>query len=98
MTTNGISSWARAAAWALWGIWAGCAQGEGEPCQVDNDCEDGLQCDPRNTVRAGRCVRPEDVGGGGEGDDDGDGESMDAAVDSGLEGQEAGTGDGGSDV
>ncbi len=44
---------------------AGCKQGEGEVCQIDSDCEGGLECN----VSTHRCVRP-----GGDGDGDGDGD------------------------
>lgn len=28
-----------------------CKQGEGERCQIDDDCEDGLVCNPAGTER-----------------------------------------------
>jgi len=43
----------------------GCKQGEGEVCQIDSDCESGLECN----VSTHQCVRE-----GGDGDGDGDGE------------------------
>lgn len=38
---------------------AACKQGEGEVCQIDDDCEDGLECNAGTM----RCQRP---GGGGD--------------------------------
>lgn len=35
--------------------WLGCAQGEGETCQIDGDCDDGLRCLRGNDDR-GMCV------------------------------------------
>jgi len=34
---------------------AGCTQGEGDSCQVTDDCESGLICDARGGAR-GTCV------------------------------------------
>ncbi len=44
---------------------AGCKQGEGERCQVNNDCADGLVC---SASAPSTCVTP---GAGGEDDDGG---------------------------
>jgi hypothetical protein len=46
-----------------------CSQAEGDACQVDRDCEDGLICN-RNALGSdrGECVVPgSDTGGGGAG-------------------------------
>jgi hypothetical protein len=36
---------------------AGCKQGEGDRCQLDSDCEDGLRCcyDPARITKGGVC-------------------------------------------
>ncbi|MDD9939615.1 MAG: hypothetical protein OXU20_01005 [Myxococcales bacterium] len=36
-------------------VLGGCTQGEGEPCQVDADCESNLRCDALGGAR-GTCV------------------------------------------
>lgn len=47
------------AAWALGGLLAvagatGCKQGEGDVCQIDDDCGDGLECNAGTQ----RCQQP----------------------------------------
>ena len=62
---------------SLWG----CKQGEGEVCQIDDDCEDGLNCNAGTM----RCQRP--GGGGGLADAAPfiDAGAPDAAMDAGPE-------------
>jgi len=42
------------------GLFVGCTQGEGEVCQSDRDCDDGLVCTPDEDDR-GFCQDPDDV-------------------------------------
>ena len=51
---------------------AGCSQDKGEPCQVDRDCADGLECVIARGSQRGTCEDPAEVG-----DDDGNGGSGD---------------------
>ena len=94
------------AACALLGLVA-CTQGEGESCQVDDDCEDGLECtsDGRDIER-GVCVEegtptdmPMDAGDDNPLDAEPrpPAEEPDAALeeDSGLMGMSPGAGTGG---
>ena len=39
-----------------------CTQGEGETCQIDGDCEDGLVCRREVAADRGVCIREEDNG------------------------------------
>jgi hypothetical protein len=74
----------RRRAWAaglllMW-VLAGCKQGEGEVCQINDDCEDGLDCN----AGTGRCQRP----GGAPTFDAGTptpDAMVDAAVDAGID-------------
>jgi hypothetical protein len=38
----------------------GCTGSEGDPCQLDSDCDKGLVCDPPNSAR-GTCKNPADI-------------------------------------
>lgn len=40
---------------ALWTA-AACKQSEGDPCQVDSDCDDGLICCPALQTPRGQCL------------------------------------------
>ena len=48
----------------LLGPLAGCSQDEGEPCQLDRDCADGLICDIGRGSSRGTCQDPADPGAG----------------------------------
>jgi hypothetical protein len=39
-----------------------CTQAEGETCQINEDCEDGLECRRESSADRGVCVRPEENG------------------------------------
>jgi hypothetical protein len=67
------------------GIFLGCSQGEGEICQINNDCGSGLICSSGTRT----CQRP----GAGSGTPDG-GVKKDAAVDA-ASNADAGDGDAG---
>jgi hypothetical protein len=51
-----------------------CSQGDGEPCQEDRDCEDGLICLPARGAERSVCGTADEVeldaGGDGGGDPD----------------------------
>jgi hypothetical protein len=53
---------------AVLGLLAACEQSEGQPCQADGDCEDGLECQELLEGR-GVCQSP---GGMDAGTDEGD--------------------------
>ena len=72
----------------------GCKQGEGERCEQDSDCADGLRCSRMEvSAEAGRCEAPNTVqpdastgnggtgGGGGSGGNGGDDAGSDAGDD-----------------
>lgn len=68
----------RALSWGLWVVltcgFAGCKQGRGDRCQVDDDCGSGLICNQATNT----C---QDVGGGGDIDATVPDASPDAPVD-----------------
>ena len=43
--------------------WLACSQSEGEPCQSDGDCDDGLFCVRAQRSERGTCKVPSDIGG-----------------------------------
>src|SRR5262245_12505968 len=74
---------------------AGCSQGEGESCQLDRDCEDGLECNQTEGSR-GECAKPQDIeemkvdAKAPEDTDLSSDPEMDAAIDAGAPATDAG--------
>ena len=64
-----------------------CSQGDGEPCQENRDCEDGLICLPARDSDRSVCGTPDEVDAGGGAAGSGDPE---------LPPDDAGTSDAGS--
>ena len=53
-------------------LFSACEQGEGQPCEVRADCEDGLLCQIEETGSTGQCVASEPEGDEPVEDDDGE--------------------------
>jgi len=48
-------------AFALLVLASACSQDEGEPCQVDRDCADGLECRGASNNERGQCVSKDEA-------------------------------------
>ena len=72
----------------------GCSQDEGEPCQVDRDCADGLECRGASNNERGQCVSKDEAQDTG---DAGTPPEVDAALDAAKKPPPAADDDAGAD-